>query len=459
MYRRNAWEKYREEDLRKVMDFNEGYKRFLSSAKTERECVKEAVRLAEEKGFVNLQDVFKSGRPLKAGDKLYGINRHKNVVLFVLGEKPLEEGMRILGAHIDSPRLDLKPNPLYEEGGLVLADTHYYGGIKKYQWTALPLAIHGVVVRRDGSKAEIRIGEEDGEPVVGISDLLYHFSEEQLKKSGETVVEGENLDVTFGHMPLKDTEKEAVKSNILKLLKETYDIEEEDFFSAELEIVPAGAAKDYGLDRSMVMAYGQDDRVGAYTSLAAVLDLEHSRHTACCVLFDKEEIGDVGATGAHSLYLENLVAELIWYMGNTSPLAARQAMARSKMFSCDVSAAFDPLYPEVYEKKNTAILGHGMVLSKYTGSGGKIYSNDANPEYIASLRGIFESAGVNYQTAEQGKVDTGMFQTIAYIMSSYNLDVIDAGVAVMNMHAPWEVVSKADVYETYFGCKTFLEKM
>lgn len=460
MYRKNAWKEYTDEQIKAVMDFNEGYKNFLSNGKTERLCVQQTLQLAEERGFRNLEDIIKNGETLKAGDKVYANNMDKNVALFVIGEKPMEEGLRILGAHIDSPRLDLKQNPLYESEEFALLDTHYYGGIKKYQWVTLPLALHGVVVKKDGTKIDLAIGEKDDDPVFGISDLLPHLAGDQMQKNAAKVVEGEDLDVTFGSIPLKDEKKNAVKAGILKILKDTYNMEEEDFLSAEIEVVPAGKARDYGIDRSMVMGYGHDDRVCAYTSLMALLDVETCQYTNCCVLVDKEEIGSVGATGAQSVFMENTIAELMTLINGTdSMLKVRRALKNTKMLSSDVSAAVDPLFMAASEKKNAAFLGHGIVLNKYTGARGKSGSNDANPEYIAEIRKVFDDANVCWQTAELGKVDQGGGGTIAYILGNYNMNVIDAGVAVINMHAPWEVVSKADVYEAYRAYKAFLAEI
>lgn len=452
MYAKNAWEKYQDNNYEEVMAFNEGYKHFITVGKTERACVKETIRLAREHGFKDISE-FNS---LKTGDKVYVVNKNKNIALFVIGEKPLEEGMRILGAHIDSPRLDLKQNPLYESDGFALLDTHYYGGVKKYQWVTIPLSLYGVVVKKDGTTIDVVIGEDDNDPVVGITDLLIHLSATQLQKTADKVIEGENLDVTIGSIPLKDNEKDAVKANVLKLLKEKYDIEEEDFLSAEIEVVPTGKARDYGIDRSMIMGYGHDDRVCAYTSLLAILDIDVPQYTACCILVDKEEIGSVGATGAQSLFFENTIAELLHLSSNDSYLALKHAMTNSKMLSSDVSAGFDPLYKEVNDAKNAAYLGNGIVFNKYTGARGKSGSNDANPEYMAQLRKIMDEAKINFQTAELGKVDQGGGGTIAYILGNYNMDVIDAGIAVLNMHAPCEIVSKVDVYEGYLAYKVFL---
>lgn len=460
MYRKNAWKEYTDEQIKAVMDFNEGYKDFLSKGKTERLCVEMTKELAEAKGFRNLDEILKNGGEIKAGDKIYAENMGKNMALFVIGEEPLEKGMRILGAHIDSPRLDLKQNPLYESEEFALLDTHYYGGIKKYQWVTLPLALHGVVVKKDGTKITLAIGEKEDDPVFGITDLLPHLAADQMQKTGAKIVEGENLDVTFGSIPLKDEKKDAVKANVLKILEDTYGIEAEDFVSAEIEVVPAGKARDLGLDRSMVMGYGHDDRVCAYTSLAAVLDVENCEYTNCCFLVDKEEIGSVGATGAQSLWMENTIAELMATMdGSESLIKVRRAMANSKMLSSDVSAAVDPLYLSVSEKKNAAFLGYGVVFNKYTGARGKSGSNDANPEYMAEIRRAMDEEKICYQTSELGKVDQGGGGTIAYIMGNYCMNVIDAGVPVMNMHAPWEVVSKADVYEAYRAYKAFLAEV
>ena len=453
MYAKNAWNKYEDNQYKDVMDFNEGYKAFLSSSKTERACVKESVELAQKAGFQDIQDL----QSLKAGDKFYVVNKDKNLALFIMGEKPLTDGMRILGAHIDSPRLDLKQNPLYESDGFALLDTHYYGGVKKYQWVTIPLSLYGVVIKKDGTKVDVVIGEDDNDPVVGITDLLIHLSADQLQKTAAKVIEGENLDVTLGSIPLKDTEKDAVKANVLRLLKEKYDIEEEDFLSAEIEVVPSGKARDYGLDRSMVMGYGHDDRVCAYTSLKAILDIQEiPQYTSCCILVDKEEIGSVGATGAQSLFFENTIAQILHLCGDDTFLSVRKALAHSMMLSSDVSAGFDPLYKEVNDPKNAAYLGNGIVFNKYTGARGKSGSNDANPEYFAKIRNVMDQNGIHFQTAELGKVDQGGGGTIAYILGNYDMNVIDAGIAVLNMHAPHEIVSKVDVYEAYLAYTQFL---
>lgn len=455
MYAKLAWEKYTDEQIKDVMAFNEGYKDFITNGKTERLCVKQSIELAKEKGFKELSEY----ETLKPGDKVYVNNMDKNIALFVVGKQPVEAGMRILGAHIDSPRMDLKQNPLYESEGFALLDTHYYGGIKKYQWVTIPLSLIGVVVKKDGTEIDVNIGEDENDPVVGISDLLIHLSADQMKKDASKVIEGEDLDVTIGSIPLKDGEKETVKANVLKILKEKYDFEEEDFLSAEIEVVPSGKARDYGIDRSMVAGYGHDDRVCAYTSLMALLQVNEPEYTSCCILVDKEEIGSVGATGAQSLFFENTVAQLLVKQGTDSFVKTRQALANSKMLSSDVSAGIDPLYLSVSDKKNGAYLGKGIVFNKYTGARGKSGSNDANAEYIAEIRNVLDSKNVYYQTAELGRVDQGGGGTIAYVLGNYNMNVIDAGVAVLNMHAPMEIVSKVDVYEAYVAYLTFLENI
>lgn len=453
---KNAWTKYSDKELEELESLNTAYKEFLNTGKTERECIEEIVRQAKEAGYKNLDDIIKKDKKLKAGDKVYSVWMKKSIAMFIIGKKPIEEGMNILGAHIDSPRLDIKQNPLYEDTELAYLDTHYYGGIKKYQWVTLPLAIHGVVVKTDGEVINIVIGEDENDPVLFISDLLIHLAQEQIEKKASKVIEGEDLNVIIGNRPIKGEEKDAVKKQILKLIKEKYGFEEEDFLSAELEVVPAGKARDAGMDRSMIMGYGQDDRVCAYTSLAAMLEFKKVNRTACCILVDKEEIGSVGATGMKSHFFENMVAEVLDRMGEYSELKLRRVLANSRMLSSDVSAAYDPTYASAFEKKNAAYFGKGIVFNKFTGSRGKSGSNDANAEYVALVRHIMEKHDVTYQTAELGKVDLGGGGTIAYILATYGMDVIDSGVAVLNMHAPWEVVSKADVYETKKGYMAFL---
>ncbi|MCD7955151.1 MAG: aminopeptidase 1 [Lachnospiraceae bacterium] len=504
--KKNAWSTYTEEQLEELEALSGNYRAFLDAGKTERECVTEITRIAQENGYRSLDEVRKDGGRLQPGDKVYASGMEKTIALFVIGKQPLEAGMRILGAHIDSPRLDVKQDPLYEDTELAYLDTHYYGGIKKYQWVTVPLALHGVVVKKDGTRVPVCIGEDDGDPVLFVSDLLVHLAGEQLQKKASVVIEGENLDILVGSRPLskaekevnkgsmgsakseasatveaaekstdgeaknnveagkngteasddKKAEKEAVKQRILAILQEKYGMEEEDFLSAELEAVPAQKARDCGLDRSMIMAYGQDDRVCAYTSLAALLDTPAQEYTCCCLLVDKEEIGSVGATGMQSRFFENTVAELMDCMGQYSELALRRALSHCRMLSSDVSAAYDPLYASCFDKKNSAFFGGGLVLNKYTGSRGKGGSNDANAEYIASVRALLDKHEVLFQNAEIGKVDVGGGGTIAYIAALYGMEVIDSGVAVMNMHAPMEVTSKADVYEALRGYRAFL---
>lgn len=463
MERKNAWNAYTPEQKQQLYHLCEEYKDFISRAKTERECVELTEQMAEAAGYVRLEDAVAEGKTLTAGDKVYASWMGKTTVLFHIGTIPMEEGMQILGAHIDSPRLDLKQNPLYEDTDLVLLDTHYYGGIKKYQWLALPLALHGVVAKKDGSVVKVVIGEDPADPVVVITDLLPHLGASQMSKKASEFIAGEDLNVLIGHEPAaapdgekeEKKEKEAVKAHILQLLKDKYDIEEEDFLSAEIEIVPAGPARDLGLDRSMVLGYGQDDRICAYTSLAAQLALETPARTAVCLLVDKEEIGSVGATGAHSRFFENTVAEVMALAGQYSEIGVRRALSRSRMLSSDVSAAYDPNYAAVNEKKNSAYFGRGLVFNKYTGARGKSGSNDASAEYMAVMRRIMDDAGVAWQTAELGKVDEGGGGTIAYISANYGMSVIDSGIAILSMHAPWEAASKADIYEGWRGYLAF----
>lgn len=459
MERKNAWKGYDEAKSAKVDALAKDYMDFLDNGKTERECVDTIVNQIEAAGYRELPELMKEGKKLSAGDKVYAVWMNKTVVMFQIGTKPMTEGLNILGAHIDSPRLDIKQNPLYEDSDFALLDTHYYGGIKKYQWVTLPLALHGVVAKKDGSIVEINIGENEDDPVFFISDLLIHLSAEQMEKKASKVIEGEALDLIFGSRPLAGEEKEAVKAGVMKLLAEQYGIEEEDFLSAELEVVPAGKAREAGLDRSMVLGYGQDDRVCAFTSLAAMLEIGQTERTACCILVDKEEIGSVGATGMHSRFFENAVAEIMNAAGDYSELKVRRALQSSRMLSSYVSAAYDPNYPAVMEKKNSAFFGKGLTFNKFTGSRGKSGSNDANAEYIARIRKILDENEAAFQTAELGKVDEGGGGTIAYILANYGMEVIDCGVAVQNMHAPFEVTSKADIYEAFKGYLAFLEEM
>ncbi|EOS40994.1 hypothetical protein C808_00158 [Lachnospiraceae bacterium M18-1] len=455
MKKENLWLTYKEKELDALEKVCGDYRAFLDAGKTERECVTEIIRQAEANGYRSLY----TAEQLKPGDRVYAAWMEKSIALFQIGTEPLENGMNILGAHIDSPRLDLKQNPLYEESGLAYFDTHYYGGIKKYQWVTVPLAIHGVIVRKDGTRETISIGEQETDPVFAVTDLLVHLSSKQMEKKASVVVEGENLDILIGSRPLAGEEKDAAAAQILKLIQDTYHIEKEDLMSAELEVVPAGKARECGLDRSMIMAYGQDDRICAYTSLAAMLDTKEVSRTACCILVDKEEIGSVGATGMHSRFFENAVAELYEKLEGFTELKLRRALAHSTMISSDVSAAYDPMYTDVYEKRSSSFFGRGPVFCKHTGARGKSGSNDANAEYIAKLRRVFDENKVGFQMAEMGKIDAGGGGTIAYILAAYGMEVIDGGIAILCMHAPWEIASKADVYEAYRGYCAFLKDM
>ena len=460
MEKKNVWNSYSEEQLKEAEAFAREYMDFLDAGKTERECVDTLVNLIEKEGYVELNALLESGSKIKPGDKIYAVNMNKCLVMYQIGKKPMKEGMNILGAHIDSPRLDVKQNPVYEDSSIAYLDTHYYGGVKKYQWVAIPLSLHGVVVKKDGTTVEINVGDNEDDPVFFVSDLLVHLAGEQMEKKASKVIEGEALDLIVGNIPVKDKDKDAVTAGVLNILKESYGIEEQDFLSAELEIVPAGKAREAGFDRSMILAYGQDDRVCAYTSARAVLEVagEVTDRTACCILVDKEEIGSVGATGMQSRFFENMTAELMELMGEYSELNLRRCLSNSTMLSSDVSAGYDPSYASCFEKKNSAFMGNGMVFNKFTGVRGKSGSNDANAEYMAHIREIMDSSDVVFQTAELGKVDVGGGGTIAYIMALYGMNVIDCGVAVLNMHAPWEATSKADVYETKRGYVAFLKK-
>ena len=494
MERETAWKRYGEAELEELERLAAGYIDFISENKTERECARTAVAMAKERGYVSLDEAVRAGRPLKAGDKVWALLHGKALILVQLGSAPLERGLNILGAHIDSPRLDIKQNPLYEASDFALLNTHYYGGIKHYQWVTLPLALHGVVAKTDGSVVDVRVGDDPDDPVFCVTDLLIHLANKQMGKKASDVVEGEALDVLVGNRPLvigegmgdaagagddargEDADaagagaaapggdakgegaKEPVKAFALKLLAEKYGIAEEDFLSAELEVVPAGRARELGFDRSMVIGYGQDDRVCAYTSLMAQLAVADCalEKAAVCILVDKEEIGSVGATGMTSRFFENTMAEIMELAGEGGPLPLRRALAASSMLSSDVSAGFDPAYADVFEAKNTAYLGRGLVFNKYTGARGKSGSNDASAEFVARVRRVMDEAGVAFQTAELGRVDAGGGGTIAYIPAEYGMDVIDSGVAVLSMHSPWEVTSKADIYEARKGYEAFL---
>ena len=469
MERKNAWKEYIDADLEQMKDVCAGYIDFISDNKTERECAAAAIKQAEAAGYKPLAEVIASGQQLACGDKVWAHTRGKALLLVHIGSEPIENGLNILGAHIDSPRLDLKQNPLYESSDLALLDTHYYGGIKKYQWVTVPLALHGVVAKKDGSVVDVVVGEDASDPVFCITDILPHLGAEQMKREAGKIVTGEDLDVLVGHAPLvidkadedltdedKEAQKSPVKAMVCKLLEEKYGIEEEDFLSAEIEVVPAGRARELGFDRSMVIGYGQDDRVCAYTSLIAQLAIEDPKRTAVCILVDKEEIGSVGASSMESLFFENAMAEIMELAGEGGQLRLRRALAASRMLSSDVSAGFDPAYASVFEAKNAAYCGRGLVFNKYTGARGKSGSNDASAEYMARVRKVMDDAGVHFQTAELGKVDAGGGGTIAFIPARYDMDVIDSGVAVLSMHAPWEVTSKADIYEAYHGYLAFL---
>ena len=454
---KTVWETYDETQLEEAKAFGKQYRSFLDRTKTEREFVREAAALAEAEGFTNIHD---SVGELNPGDRLYAVNRGKNICLFVIGEQPLTKGMNVLGAHIDSPRLDLKQKPIYEKDGFVLFDTHYYGGIKKYQWTARPMALHGVVIKKDGTAVSICIGEDPEEPVVGVSEILIHLAAKQMEKKASEAVEGEALDLIVGSIPRRSEDgsecKDPVKAYLLDLLKEQYDIEEDDFLSAEIEVVPAEHARLFGLDCSMIMAYGHDDRICAYTSLQAILDMKTPKRTSCCILVDKEEVGSIGATGMSSRWFENVIVNLLDRSNAATLPGLNRTLTASRMLSSDVSAGFDPIYDSVFERKNAAFLGCGITFNKYTGARGKSGSNDANPEYIAEIRRIMDDESIVFQTAELGKVDAGGGGTIAYILAGLNMEVIDAGIPVLNMHSPSEIASVADIYEAYRAYKAFL---
>ena len=457
MEREVAWKSYSDAERAHLEQVSQRYRAFLDNGKTERECVTEVVKLAEAKGYTKLEDKIARGEALKAGDKVYSDWMGKSIMLFIIGKAPMEKGINILGAHIDSPRMDVKQNPLYEDGGLAYLDTHYYGGIKNYQWVTIPLALHGVVAKKDGTVVTISVGEDENDPVSCISDLLIHLSHDRMGKAASDVIEGEQLDVIIGGAPLSDEDKEPVKRNAMKLIADKYGIEEEDFLSAEIEVVPAGKARDLGFDRSMILAYGHDDRVCAYAQVEAMFDIDTvPEKTVCCILTDKEEIGSVGATGMRARFFENAIAEMMALHGEEGDLRLRRALTNSRMLSCDVSAGYDPNFASAFDKKNSAYLGRGVCFNKYTGSRGKSGSNDANAEYLADVRRVMDEGGVFFQTAELGKVNQGGGGTIAYICALYGMNVVDSGVAVLSMHAPWEIISKADLYEAYKGYKAFV---
>lgn len=469
MEHKSAWSKYSDKEVKAVYKYAKGYKEFLSNNKTERECCDYFREEAEKNGYVNLESLIDSNKKIKAGDKIYAVNMNKEIVLFNIGKEPIEKGMNILGAHIDSPRLDLKQNPLFEEANFAYFDTHYYGGIKKYQWVTLPLALHGVVAKKDGTVVKIAIGEKDDEPVFFVSDLLIHLAQDQMTKEASKVIEGEALDVIIGNKPIsvkakdkddKDADtKDSVMKNILDILNKKYGIEEADFQSAEIEVVPAGKARDAGFDESMILGYGHDDRVCSYPSFTAMMAVKNPKRTSCCVLVDKEEIGSVGATGMKSMFFENTVAEIINLCGEYSEIKLKRCLASSDMLSSDVGSAFDPHFAEVFDKKSVAFLGNGLLFNKFTGSRGKSGSNDANAEYIAKIRDVMDTKNISYQFTELGKVDKGGGGTIAYITALYGMNVIDCGVPVLSMHAPYEAISKADIYEVAMGYEAFLSLM
>ncbi|ONI42064.1 aminopeptidase [Candidatus Epulonipiscium fishelsonii] len=462
----SIWEKYSDAEKKDVFSYGERYRNFISENKTERECVVSMVKALKENGYIDLEDAIKIGKPLKPGDRVYANYNDKALMMYCIGKKSLCEGMNILGAHIDSPRLDLKPNPLYEDSDFAMFKTHYYGGVKKYQWVSMPLALHGVIAKKNGEVVNVVIGEDMNDPVVGISDLLIHLSSEQMEKKLRTAIGGEDLNVCLGTLPLikdddkkdakKDKKKDKVKANILELFKEKYGIEEEDFVSAEIEVVPAGAARDYGIDRSMIVGYGQDDRVCAYASFEAHLEVKNPEKTTVGVFVDKEEIGSMGASGMKSKYFENTLAELINLQDKYSDIILRRTLANSRMLSSDVTAGHDPNFPTVLEKNNAPKFGKGVVLLRYTGRAGKSGSNESNAEYVAQLRKIMEDNKVTWQTGELGKIDLGGGGTIAYILADYGMDVIDCGVPVHSMHAPWEIASKIDIFEMRKAYVAFL---
>ena len=453
----NAWEQLKDGELEQVFDFCEDYKSFMDKGKTERECVDEIIKGAKANGFISLDEVMEKGT-VNPGDKIYAENKGKAVVLFTVGTERIEKGMRIVGSHLDAPRLDLKAFPLYEDGGLALLKTHYYGGIKKYQWVSIPLALHGIMIKKNGEKISIVIGEDDNDPVFYISDLLPHLAKDQMIKKMDEGITGEGLNVIIGNIPYKsDDIEEKVKLNILRLLNEKYGIEEEDFTVAEIEIVPAGKSRDVGLDRSMIAAHGHDDRVCSFAAYKAVLEIENPKNTVVGLFVDKEEVGSMGNTGMESLFFDNAVAELLNLQGRTSYIDLRRAMSNTKVLSGDVTAGFDPNFPDVLDKRNASFIGKGVTLTKYTGVRGKGGSNDANAEFLAEIRDIFNNNEVTWQVGELGKVDQGGGGTIAYILANKGAEVVDCGTPMLSMHAPVELISKVDLYMTYKAYKAFYQ--
>lgn len=453
---KNAWNSYSPAELEALDKLSKGYIDFISEGKTERECTDLLVKMAEEHGYRDLNEVIRNNETLDVGSKVYAVNMHKSLVTFNISEDIVNRGMNILGAHIDSPRIDLKQNPLYETDEFAYLDTQYYGGIKKYQWVTMPLALHGVVAKKDGTVVNVNIGEAPTDPVFFISDLLIHLAQDQMQLTGTKLIDGENMDIVFGTQPLDEDTENAVKANVLKLLKDKYDIEEDDFWSAEIEAVPSGRAREAGLDRSLILGYGHDDRSCAYTSAVALFEVDNPKTTTCGLFVDKEEIGSYGATGMQSHFFEDIVRELLDRMGIYTELNAARVLRNSRMLSSDVSATYDPMYADKFSKRNAALFGRGIVFNKYTGSRGKGGSNDANAEYLGHLRAIMHKHDVKFQSAELGKVDVGGGGTIAYILALYGMEVVDSGIAVLNMHAPYEAVSKSDVYEAYKGYKAFI---
>ncbi|EJU19383.1 aminopeptidase [Mogibacterium sp. CM50] len=453
---KNVWNSYSPAELEALDKLSKGYIDFISEGKTERECTDLLVKMAEEHGYRDLNEVIRNNETLDVGSKVYAVNMHKSLVTFNIGEDIVNRGMNILGAHIDSPRIDLKQNPLYETDEFAYLDTQYYGGIKKYQWVTMPLALHGVVAKKDGTVVNVNIGEAPTDPVFFISDLLIHLAQDQMQLTGTKLIDGENMDIVFGTQPLDEDTENAVKANVLKLLKDKYDIEEDDFWSAEIEAVPSGRAREAGLDRSLILGYGHDDRSCAYTSAVALFEVDNPKTTTCGLFVDKEEIGSYGATGMQSHFFEDIVRELLDRMGIYTELNAARVLRNSRMLSSDVSATYDPMYADKFSKRNAALFGRGIVFNKYTGSRGKGGSNDANAEYLGHLRAIMHKHDVKFQSAELGKVDVGGGGTIAYILALYGMEVVDSGIAVLNMHAPYEAVSKSDVYEAYKGYKAFI---
>ena len=450
--KKNGWEKTSQDIGKQIFEYCDGYIKYLNESKTEREIVRNSTRIARENGFKSIDEY----ETLKAGDKVYFVNRDKNIFLAVIGSENIEYGINIIGAHADSPRLDLKPNPIYEDKGFAYFKTHYYGGIKKYQWTTIPLAIHGVIVKTNGEKITVNIGEKDEDPIFTITDLLPHLASEQMERKLKEGIKGEELNLLIGSIPYEgESGADSVKLNILSMLNEKYGITEIDFVSSEIEIVPAFRARSMGFDRSMVAAYGQDDKVCVYTSLMAMLDLNNPKTTAVCIISDKEEIGSIGNTGMESHVFDTFIAELLNKLEINRPNLLDQIFCKSKMLSADVDAAYDPIYASAFEKNNSGFLGRGLGLNKYTGARGKSGASDANAEFVAMIRNIFEKENIEYEFAELGKIDIGGGGTIAYILANKGVDVIDAGVPVLSMHAPYEITSKFDIYEAYRAYKAF----